>query len=308
MSDPNHLKTSIASFLYHINTLYLFTDDQILDTVIPGTIFGLSAAFSGPVLDLPTLDASSIAQRLPAVWFWLWLMILQFCLQNQRHTSSVKVDAINKPWRPIPAQRMGQENAVSLLTCTFILSCVASCYLNVLPIYLAWTILGTLYNDLGGGDYSGLSRNAFCGALFCCTFSGALGISLGSGCAMSYKAWQWTVVMTLGVISSTIHTQDFRDEPGDRDRGRQTLVLQMGRKQALWSVITMVTFWSTYLPLVFFGGEWKTTLLSLLFGGYLSVMSMLAMGGHHAKRDRRLYKTWCLWIGVCCGLPALAQV
>lgn len=206
MSDPKHAQTSPRSLLYHLNTLYLFTGDQILDTVIPGTIFGLSAAISGPVLNLPAQDPFAIVQRLPVVWFWLWLMILQFCLQNQRHTESVKEDAINKPWRPLPAGRMSQENAVSLLTCTFIVSCVVSWHLDVLPIYLAWTVLGTLYNDRGCGDYSGLSRNVFCGALFCCTFGGALSISLGSGSAMSFRASQWTVMMTLGIISSTIYT------------------------------------------------------------------------------------------------------
>lgn len=82
----------------------------------------------------------------------------------------------------------------------------------------------------------------------------------------------------------------------------------MGRERALWSVIATVTFWAVYLSLVFFEREWKTAVLSIWFGGYLSVMSTTAMGGHDAKRDRRLYKTWCLWIGVCCGLPALARI
>lgn len=125
---------------------------------------------------------------------------------------------------------------------------------------------------------------------------------------MSFKAWQWTVMTMPGMISSTIQTQDFRDDPGDKDCGRQTLALQMGRKPTLWSVITVVTFWSMYLSLVIFEGEWKIAVLSILPGEYLSIMSMLSMGFHDAKRGRRLYKTWCLWLGVCCGFPALAGV
>jgi 4-hydroxybenzoate polyprenyltransferase len=299
---------SRSSLLYHLKTLLLFTSDQILDTVIPGTAFGAFAAVSGPVLGLPAQETSAVVRRLPRISIWLWLMILQFCVQNQRHTSSVEEDSINKWWRPIPARRITQENTVSLLSSTYILNCAISYHLDVQPIYLAWTVLGTIYNDFGGGDHSGLSRNIFCGALFCCTFSGALSIGLGPSCDMSYRAWQWTLLMTLGMIGSTIHTQDFRDEIGDKARGRRTLVLEMGRRPAMLSVVVGVSFWSLYLPLSFFASDWTTAMLSMVLGAYLVIASFRAMGGHDAKRDRRMYKTWCLWIGVYCGLPALVRV
>lgn len=167
------------SILYHAQTLFLFTSDQVLDTVIPGTIFGTFAAIAGPTLDLPAQSPVEIVQRLPVVWSWLWLMILQFCLQNQRHTNSIEEDAINKPWRPIPSGRIAQHNAALLLIGTYIVSGIISYHLDVLAIYLVWTALGTAYNDFGGGDHSGMSRNVFCGALFSCTFGGALSISLG---------------------------------------------------------------------------------------------------------------------------------
>jgi 4-hydroxybenzoate polyprenyltransferase len=307
MSSVKCSGTTNISLFYHTKTLFLFTSDQVLDTVIPGTAFGTLAAISGSVLDLPDLDTFAVVQRSPIVWTWLWLMILQFCLQNQRHTSSVKEDLINKPWRPIPAQRISQENAVSLLIGTFILNCAMSYQLNVLHVFVAWSILGTLYNDYGGGDYGGLSRNLFCGALFCCTFGGALSIILGPSNCMSSRSWQWTLLMSLGIIGTTIHTQDFRDEIGDKARGRRTFVLEMGRRPALWSVIMTVTFWSLYPPMVFFAGGWKAGALTVTFGAYLVVASVQAMEGHDAKRDRRMYKTWCLWIGVCCGLPVLVS-
>jgi 4-hydroxybenzoate polyprenyltransferase len=292
---------------YHLETLVLFTSDQVLDTVIPGTAFGLASSISGPLLDLPNQDVFTITQRLPAVWIWLWLMILQFCLQNQRHTNSVEEDLINKPWRPIPAKRISQKNALWLLLCTYALNTVVSWYLDVLPIYVAWTVLGTAYNDLGGGDHSGLSRNIFCGALFCCTFGGALSIALGHGHSMTYKAWQWTLMMTFGIIGTTIHTQDFRDEVGDRARGRKTLVLEMKRKPPARSVVLAVTFWSLYPPLVFFRSAWMAAAVLVVFACYLVTVSVQAMNGFDAKRDRRMYKIWCLWIGVCCGLPALVR-
>lgn len=42
--------------------------------------------------------------RLPHVLGWIWLLLLQFCASNQ--SLSPNEDAINKPWRPIPAQRI----------------------------------------------------------------------------------------------------------------------------------------------------------------------------------------------------------
>jgi 4-hydroxybenzoate polyprenyltransferase len=292
---------------YHLETLFLFTSEQVLDTVIPGTAFGLASAISGTVLDLPNQGISTITQKLPAVWLWLWLMILQFCLQNQRHTNSVEEDLINKPWRPIPAKRISQKNVVRLLLCTYALNIVVSWHLDTLPIYIAWTILGTAYNDFGGGDHSGLSRNVFCGALFCCTFSGALSIALGHGHSMTYKAWHWTLMMTFGIIGTTIHTQDFRDEVGDRARGRKTLVLEMGRKTAAWSVVVAVSFWTVYPPLDFFRGAWIAAAVLAVFASCLVTISFQVMSGFETKRDRRMYKVWCLWIGMCCGLPALVN-
>jgi 4-hydroxybenzoate polyprenyltransferase len=307
MSVTKNLRTVVVSMLYHVNTLLLFTGDQVFDTVMPGTVFSICAVLAGPTLGLPEQGAFTIMQRLPIVWSWLWLMILQFCLQNQRHTASIEEDAINKPWRPIPSGRITQGRASLLLTLTYAVSGIISYYLNVLPIYLAWTVLGMAYNDFGGGDHSGLSRNVFCGALFSCTFGGALRIALGPD-SMSYSACQWTALVTLGIIAFTIHTQDFRDEPGDKARGRHTLVLEMGRKPALWTVIFTVSFWSIYIPVGFFEMSWVTVFLSVVVGGYLSVACLRSMSGHDAGLDRHMYKIWCFWIAICCSLPTLAHL
>jgi 4-hydroxybenzoate polyprenyltransferase len=305
MSIAKYLQAMVQFLLYHANTLILFTGDQVFDTVIPGTAFSTFAVLAGPTLGLPEQNLLGVMQRLPIVWSWLWLMILQFCLQNQRHTASIEEDAINKPWRPIPSGRISQGRTLCLLAFTCVLSGIISYNLDVLPIYLAWTALGSAYNDFGGGDHSGMSRNVFCGALFSCTFGGALSIALGPH-PVSYPAWKWTALVTFGIIACTIHAQDFRDETGDKARGRHTLVIEMGRKPALWTVIVAVSFWSIYIPMVFFVSGWVTVFLSLAVGGYLSAACFQSMRGHDTGLDRHMYKIWCLWIGVCCGLPTLA--
>jgi 4-hydroxybenzoate polyprenyltransferase len=233
---PQHIR-------YHFRTLLLFTHDQFFDTIIPGTIFSLLATLSGPSLALPSSPVLPCLVRIPLTSIWLWLIIMQFCLQNQCSTGSPEEDAVNKPWRPIPSRRISLQNAKTLLRATHGVAGLASWYLGTLYPFVAWTALSTLYNDLGGSDRSGLTRNAFCGGFFTCSFGGALMIALGPT-GMSKAALQWTFLVCWCILLTTIQTQEFRDEKGDRLRGRRTLVTELGRTKALWTVYGTVAFWS----------------------------------------------------------------
>jgi 4-hydroxybenzoate polyprenyltransferase len=231
------------SLTYHIHTLILFTHDQFFDTIIPGTLFSLLATLSGPSLSLPSLPLTTILLRAPLIATWLWLIILQFCLQNQCSTGSPAEDALNKPWRPIPSNRITLTNAKRLLLAAHVVAGVASWRLGVLAPWIAWTSFSTLYNDLGGSDCSGYIRNVFCGCFFTCSFGGALAISLGD-VEISREAMWWTFLVCWCVLLTTIQTQEFRDEVGDKARGRKTMVTELGRTRGLWTVYVMVSFWS----------------------------------------------------------------
>jgi 4-hydroxybenzoate polyprenyltransferase len=231
------------SFSYHFHTLILFTHDQFFDTIIPGTCFSLLSTLSGAGLSLPSRPAIDVLLRTPFISSWLWLIILQFCLQNQCSEGSPEEDAINKPWRPIPSQRITLAGAKKLLLATHFVAGLASWYLGVFYLFVAWTVLATLYNDLGGSDCSGLVRNLFCGGFFSCSFGGALVIGLGD-VEISREALRWTLLVCWCILLTTIQTQEFRDEVGDKARGRKTLVTELGRVKALWTVYVTVTFWS----------------------------------------------------------------
>jgi 4-hydroxybenzoate polyprenyltransferase len=228
---------------YHVHTLVLFTYDQFFDTIIPGTIFGILTTLSGPGLSLVAEPTSIVLLRAPIIFIWLWLIILQFCLQNQCSYGSPEEDAINKPWRPIPSGRITLADAKALLGATCLVAGFMSWYLGVMYPFLVWTLLSTLYNDLGGSDRSGFVRNAFCGGFFTCSFGGALLIAL-NGQSASRTAAQWTLLVCWCILMTTIQTQEFRDEIGDKQRGRRTLVTELGRTRALWTVYATVTFWS----------------------------------------------------------------
>ena len=291
-----------------VKSLYLFTCDQILDTVIPGTLFGILGALSGPVLDLPSQQYLPILARAPAAALWLWFVILQFCVQNQRSPGSVAEDSINKPWRPIPSGRMTPGEAEKLLTVTHLVAAAYSYALGIMPIFLVYVCLITAYNDFGASNKSGIVRNLFCGAGFSCYFGGALSIAIGPDVAMSFAAWKWTLTVTFGILATTIQTQEFRDEAGDQARGRRTLVTELGRKAALWTVLVTVPFWSLYAPLGVFPAGWLNALLPAVLGAALLATALQAFLSNDNKLDRRMYKIWCLWMVGFCPLPLIAHI
>lgn len=247
LPQPKQQGSGLGRILYNLNTLLLFTYDQFFDTIIPGTMFGLLTTLSGPELSLAARPAVTVFLRTPAMVAWLWLIILQFCLQNQCSEGSWKEDAINKPWRPIPSKRITLSDAEWLLWTTRMVTGTASWYLGVWYPFLIWSALGVLYNDLGGSDRSGMVRNMFCGGFFTCSFGGALLIALDGG-EMSEAAGQWTLLVCWCILMTTIQTQEFRDELGDRKRGRRTLITELGRARALGTVYVAVTFWTWHVP------------------------------------------------------------
>ncbi|OAL46524.1 hypothetical protein IQ07DRAFT_658725 [Pyrenochaeta sp. DS3sAY3a] len=299
-------KPLISAILYHSYTLLLFTYDQLFDTVMPGTCFGILSALSGPVLEVQVQDPFVVLRRTPCVAIWLWLLILQFCVRNQTTAGSNEEDSINKPWRPIPSQRITQTQARHLLTAAFIMSGTVSAYFGVFHIFAAYTVLDILSNKYcGGGDRSGVARNLFCAAGFSCYFSGALSIAMGRGQYISTRAYHWTFLLTVGILATTIQTQEFRDEEGDRARGRSTLVTVWGRKFALWTVIVTVPFWSLFAPLVFFSGNWTFAALPVILGGNLVITTLRALSVASWVGDRRMYIFWSLWMCSFCPLPML---
>jgi 4-hydroxybenzoate polyprenyltransferase len=308
MSGITSLRTFVHDALYQAHTLLLFTGDTMIDTVIPGTIFGVLTALSGPTLNLPPQNLVVVLQNIPHILLWLWLMALQFCLQNQRSATSIEEDAINKPWRPLPAGRISATQAGHLLLVAYLATGCVSLHLNVLPMYIAWVVLSTMYNDTSIGDFSGVVRNVFCAAGFTCTFGGALSIALGPYTPISYTAWRWTLLVTFGIIGTTIHISEFRDETGDRARGRRTIVIELGRRCALWTVVVTVAFWAMYVPLVFLGARWEAAVLSIGLGALVVGTTVRAVGLKGHKLDRQMYKLWCLWVCSFGGLPLLATV
>ncbi|PVH93922.1 hypothetical protein DM02DRAFT_603295 [Periconia macrospinosa] len=109
------MEIMLGTMAFHLHTLWMFTSDSLLDTVIPCTVFAICCTLSNDLLHLPVLTESSVLLRLPHVVVWLWLLVLQFCIHNQSSRQSIKEDLYNKPWRPLPAGRITIQRSHQVL-------------------------------------------------------------------------------------------------------------------------------------------------------------------------------------------------
>lgn len=143
----------------HLFTLWLFPYSQWLDTILPCTLFAVCSVLSGSVLGLPDPPLytglhkfywSTISSRTALAMLWLWLVMLQFCLHNQRRPESIDQDRINKPWRPLPSGRISTEGANRLLLLTYAATSWLSFQLGVMIHFVVFTIAVFWYNDFGG--------------------------------------------------------------------------------------------------------------------------------------------------------------
>ncbi|KAF2008395.1 hypothetical protein BU24DRAFT_381963 [Aaosphaeria arxii CBS 175.79] len=285
---------SLRNATYHLHTLWLFTCDQNLDVILPCTVFAISAAMSGPLLSLPTLTVSDILCQSPVVLGWLWLMVLQCCLQNQRNETSVEEDRINKPWRPIPSDRLTCSQAERLLVVSSVMIAMVSSLLGVLPIWIIYTVAVIGYNDFGGGESNFVLRNAINSIGYACFLSSALKVAAGSGFMMTQEAGQWVGIMML-VIFTTIHAQDFRDEPGDSARGRSTIISAIGNTTARVALVAGILFWSIFIPLFMRAGIIASSLPWALGMG-VAGMTLYGINKRNFALDAKMYKLWGVWM------------
>ncbi|KAM3547327.1 hypothetical protein ARSEF4850_010089, partial [Beauveria asiatica] len=83
---------------------------------------------------------------------------------------------------------------------------------------------------------------------------------------------------------STVQIQDFRDQEGDRARGRQTLPLTMGDARARYVTALLIAFWSLAIPAYWNEDLLTTGNISPLVTGGLVVIRLLSKRSVQADR------------------------
>ncbi|KAL8671616.1 MAG: hypothetical protein Q9168_003889 [Polycauliona sp. 1 TL-2023] len=250
---------------FHSYSIWLFTVSDLKTIVAPSLVFGIGNALAVASYDLKTpfdRPDRDIIGRTPLVALWIWINLLPFNINNQTAAGAVAEDKINKPWRTVPAGRMTIPQARRLMLWSYCLAVLISVFAGGVRQSVGLIILGTWYNNFGGGDKSCLIRNIINGCGYVCFTSGAMEVALGLPLPLETSLLRWFGIIA-AIIFSTVHLQDMYDQAGDRVKGRNTVPLVIGDGHARWIIAVAMPFWGSVCPLYFNAG-FSVTLSSLV--------------------------------------------
>lgn len=208
--------------------LWHFTESNFPTFVLPNTAFSLLAALAAPILtDRPEhlTPADLLLRALPQVILFNWVNVLVFDLANQRLPESRLEDQLNKPWRPLPTNKISSETTRRLMLFVIPAVLAISSLLGVgtqsaLVLLLTW-----VYNDLHGGDE--IIRDLIIAFGYGLYLASSLQIAIGPDYQITGNGYRW-ITMLSGIILTTMQVQDLKDQVGDRSRGRKTIPLVLG--------------------------------------------------------------------------------
>ncbi|KAK8023904.1 hypothetical protein PG993_011970 [Apiospora rasikravindrae] len=285
--------------LYHIHTIWLFTVGDLRTTCLQTVLFGLSGAASGRFTTPtrtdglhPAAGAVALIGSLPQVFLFVWLLLLVSQLSNQSAVGAPEEDALNKPYRPIPAGRISQRQVRQrLMPPAILVALLLSFVLDVHWEAAVFIVLIYVYHDLGGADVP-IARQLLNGAALALLGEGALKLAVyPSGGTVNSEGYAWTCGVGL-VVATTVQTQDFRDQEGDAARGRRTLPLVVGDAPARWCTIASMLLWAMLVP--WLCGAGIVGYLSSVFTAGIAVVSLAA--SRTPRADEQSCKLWSVWI------------
>ncbi|KAK5635273.1 hypothetical protein RRF57_010985 [Xylaria bambusicola] len=282
--------------------MFLFTKSDFKTVILPQSVFALSLVFSEPgSAQLHELSPGDIACRMPYMLAWLCLHLLVENISNQSLSSSIMEDAINKPWRPLPAGRLTVTEARNLIRVAVVAALILSIFLNsFLPSTTLMTLIW-LYNDLDGSSIGPLMRNLLNGAGLACFGWGAVCV-LSAGAADDSNMLRDWLILIAAMISTTVHVQDLADKDGDKARKRKTAALVYGEGWTRWSVAIVAIFWSLVCP-----AFWDVSLpYATAPLGISSIMSAVILLGRSQFSSELGLRLWCLWVTIVFLLPLLS--
>ena len=308
------LKHLLHYAISHSYSIWLFTFTDLKTILGPSVTFGILNSIAISLDRNTTLPSntnfntsSQILSRAPLVILWVWINLLPFAIDNQRQPESIKEDALNKPWRPLPSQRMTPESARYLMIFLYCTAVIISHHFGNLAQCLALILLGYCYNDLNDPNMSCVLRNFINACGYTCFSSGAMQVAVGGygskpfqdESALGLRGW-WFVVLAC-VIFSTVQTQDMYDQRGDAVRGRKTVPLVLGDGPARWTIAIPMVLWSWMTPLL-----WNVS----LFGYFIPVLlgfivAVRTLSTRTELGDKATFRVWNLWIAYIYSLPLI---
>ena len=211
--------------LYSLHTVFLFIYSDIFTIIIPQTLFAVLSTLSGSMLTSnPRPIPLQVLCQTPIIVFWIWINLLPFVIDNQRQKEAIAEDLLNKPWRPLPSNRLSPGAARTLMLIIYPCTALTGLLIGGAFQCFAGIALGYWYNSLRAADENYMVRNLAntCGFL---TFSSGSMLVLSRRLLSSIQssAYLWLLVVG-GVVFTTVQIQDIPDQAGDRIRGAGQLL------------------------------------------------------------------------------------
>lgn len=289
--------------LYHLNTIYLFTCNDLKFIVYPTAAF---AAFS--YLAAPLFHITLTRTLIDFLWvlfssaLWSWLNLLSFNIGNQRHPKSIAEDRINKPWRPLASERLSARQATILMLLVYPIVCYHGVSLDIVTETLALAFLGIWNNEFGGADSDPITRNFLNAAGYFCYNAGAAKIALRTGVHGNPLMMEWTTAVS-AVIFTTIHLQDTYDQRGDAMNNRKTIPLLIGDQLARWTIAIPVVFWAICCPLY-----WSAPVLGFMACTGLGLfVALRTLCCSDEEQDKKTMKFWVAWLLAVYSMPLVKR-
>ena len=296
--------TGTNSILYSLESIWLFTFSDLKTIVIPETAFGILSALAAEVFEKGQISGHfdwPLVSKAPLVAFWTWINLLPFAIDNQRQPAAIIEDKANKPWRPIPCQRLSLIQAKKLMVVSYLIALCISARFGGLKQSMALVILGYGYNNCGGADANFVVRNFINACGFICYSSGAMDVAFGH-LPLGFTLVQWFCIIG-GVVFSTVQTQDMYDQAGDSLRARKTVPLVLGDYWSRWSIAIPMAIWSVYCPW-FWGLGAKGYFLPVALGYTVALRTMTR---RTVEGDKYTFRLWNVWLILLYLLPLIKK-
>ena len=305
---------SLRKFLkFNVKTIYLFVCNYNVIILVWATIGTLCAKRSQQRSTIPSYNASREGSSIDTSstgisgilahaslysvdtikgfllsTIWVFTVALNFSISNQRQPASVHEDKLNKPWRPIPSQRITPSQASTLLINTSTFGLLFSSVFGGLGPYLIQLAASYHYNDLGGAHGHHVVRDVLNAIGMTSWLYGC--IEVAGGPTVRYSNSDASTALTLiAAVTTTIAIQDFRDIYGDRKCGRATLPIVVGHGTARVILATSIVLWSFGIAIVS-----KLGMISATTGlGTLIALRLLVLRNRSA--DKITMEFWYGW-------------
>jgi len=285
---------------YHAYSIWLFTYTDLKTIIGPSLLFALVTSPALSVFGMPNAAPIDFLRRAPLSLWWLWINLLPFTIDNQRHAESIAEDKINKPWRTLPSQRMTPGQARNLAISLYSLAIISSFFIGGLEQCLSLIVVGVWYNDFQGAE-GVLPRHLINAFGYRCFNTAALEVALGGrDFRSSTSLMVWEAIIS-GLVFTTIHSMDMYDQEGDASRNRKTLPLAIGDNLGRWCLAFWMTIWSVVCP-TYIGAPLIGFVLMTGLGGLISVRYLLC---RTVADDLMTFMLWNVFMVAIYMLPLL---